>query len=75
MYTCYYCGKIITSESELHGHRNKCHGVVINFGSNKTNSDQDKIDSHKSGTQNSAINVYHGLLRALSQNPNLKMFH
>jgi hypothetical protein len=64
-YPCYYCVKYIASESDLNDHRNKCQGVVLNFSSDKTKSDQYRTDSNKVAVENSAINVYHGLLQAL----------
>ena len=66
-YSCYYCGKDIASENDLIGHRSNCNGCVLSLSTVKTESEQCQSKWSKVGNKNSAINVYHGLLSALSQ--------
>ena len=74
-YSCFYCGKLITSQRYLSEHVKKCISLP-DQNLNKRNpaftlfSDQNKLDCNKSEPQigqNSAIDVYHSLLTALQK--------
>ena len=72
VYPCYYCGLDINTESDLIKHRGEYEIGVPNSSSVMLRMDKCKMDCSRLVGTNSAIEVYHSLLKALIRKETFK---